>query len=121
MVCFYFVYLLIMYFNPRIEAWLYKVTNTTSPEYKSELHAINGESKSYSVVPTDHKDDSAKEKTQSDQEDEKNDGEKRFPEDQKEERADDKEGRRGGDESTDDDRDEHDDADIKDSRGLNGK
>lgn len=45
MVCFYSIYLLIMYFNPRIEAWLYRVTNTTSPEYKSELHASNGNGK----------------------------------------------------------------------------
>ena len=34
-----------MYFNPRIEAWLYRITNTTSPEYKSELHASNGNGK----------------------------------------------------------------------------
>ena len=31
-----------MYFNPRIEAWLYKITNSNSPEYKSELHLSNG-------------------------------------------------------------------------------
>jgi len=31
-----------MYFNPRIEAWLYKITNSNSPEYKSDLHASNG-------------------------------------------------------------------------------
>ena len=31
-----------MYFNPRIEAWLYKITNTNSPEFKSDLHASNG-------------------------------------------------------------------------------
>ena len=42
MVCSYSIYLIIMYFNPRIEAWLYKITNTNSPEYKSELHASNG-------------------------------------------------------------------------------
>lgn len=31
-----------MYFNPRIEAWLYKITKTNSPEFKSDLHASNG-------------------------------------------------------------------------------
>lgn len=38
MVSFYTVYLLIMYFNPKIEAYLYKITKTTTPEYKSDLH-----------------------------------------------------------------------------------
>ena len=42
MVCFYSVYLLMMYFNPRIEAWLYKITKTKSPEFKSQLHEENG-------------------------------------------------------------------------------
>ena len=42
MSCSYSIYLIIMYFNPRIEAWLYKITNTSSPEYKSDLHASNG-------------------------------------------------------------------------------
>lgn len=41
MVSFYSVYLVIMYFNPRIEAYLYKVTKTTTPEYKSDLHEQN--------------------------------------------------------------------------------
>lgn len=58
MVCFYSVYLLIMYFNPRIEAWLYKVTNTTSPEYKSELHATNGKKNGYSQLAADDTTDS---------------------------------------------------------------
>ena len=31
-----------MYFNPRIEVWLYRITNTNSPEFKSDLHASNG-------------------------------------------------------------------------------
>ena len=42
MSCSYLTYLIIMYFNPRIEAWLYKITNTNSPEFKSDLHALNG-------------------------------------------------------------------------------
>ena len=42
MSCSYLIYLIIMYFNPRIEAWLYKITNTNSPEFKSDLHALNG-------------------------------------------------------------------------------
>ena len=42
MSCSYSIYLIIMYFNPRIEAWLYKITNTNSPEFKSDLHASNG-------------------------------------------------------------------------------
>ena len=41
MSCSYSIYLTIMYFNPRIEAWLYKITNTNSPEFKSDLHASN--------------------------------------------------------------------------------
>ena len=47
-----------MYFNPRIEAWLYKVTNTTSPEYKSELHATNGKKNGYSQLASDDATDS---------------------------------------------------------------
>ena len=31
-----------MYFNPRIEAWLHKITKTSTPEFKSDLHASNG-------------------------------------------------------------------------------
>ena len=42
MSCSYSMYLIIMYFNLRIEAWLYKITNTNSPEFKSDLHASNG-------------------------------------------------------------------------------
>ena len=42
MSCSYSMYLIIMYFNPRIEAWLYKITNTNSPQFKSDLHASNG-------------------------------------------------------------------------------
>jgi len=42
MSCSYSIYLIIMYFNPRIAAWLYKRTNTNSPEFKSDLHASNG-------------------------------------------------------------------------------
>ena len=42
MSCSYSIYLIIMYFNPRIEAWLYEITNTNSPEFKSDLHASNG-------------------------------------------------------------------------------
>ncbi|XP_067019283.1 sodium/potassium/calcium exchanger 4-like [Acropora muricata] len=42
MSCSYAIYLIIMYFNPRIEAWLYKITKTNSPEFKSDLHASNG-------------------------------------------------------------------------------
>lgn len=51
-----------MYFNPRIEAWLYKVTKTKSPEYKSELHASNGKGQGYSQLPEDeeHKQDQGK-------------------------------------------------------------
>ena len=30
-----------MYFNPRIEAWLYRITKTSSPKFKSDLHAVN--------------------------------------------------------------------------------
>ncbi|XP_068688983.1 sodium/potassium/calcium exchanger 4-like [Montipora foliosa] len=41
MVCSYSIYLVIMYFNPRIEAWLYRITNTSSPKFKSDLHAVN--------------------------------------------------------------------------------
>ena len=44
--CFYFVYLLAMYFNSRIEAWLHRITDTKNPEFKSQRHAeangING-------------------------------------------------------------------------------
>lgn len=69
MVCFYSVYLLIMYFNPRIEAWLYKITNTNSPEYKSELHATNGKKNGYSQLAADDTTDSeAKGREENDEE-----------------------------------------------------
>ena len=42
MSCSYSIYLIIMHFNPRIESWLYKITNTNSPEFKSALHASIG-------------------------------------------------------------------------------
>ncbi|XP_078371659.1 sodium/potassium/calcium exchanger 4-like [Oculina patagonica] len=79
MVCFYSIYLLIMFFNPRIEAWLYKVTNTTSPEYKSELHATNGKKNGYSQVPTDDAEDSES-KEPAEEGEEKSDVEKKAPE-----------------------------------------
>lgn len=68
-----------MFFNPRIEAWLYKVTNTTSPEYKSELHATNGKKNGYSQVPTDDAEDSESKEPEGDGE-EKSDVEKEAPE-----------------------------------------
>ena len=78
MVCFYSIYLLIMYFNPRIEAWLYKVTKTKSPEYKSELHASNGKGQAYSQLPEDeeHEQDEGK--------DEEKNVEKETPDKEKE-------------------------------------
>ena len=66
MVCFYSIYLLIMYFNPRIEEWLYKITNTTSPEFKSDLHASNGKNDGYSEVPTGEDDETKVEKEKTD-------------------------------------------------------
>ena len=69
MVCFYSVYLLIMFFNPRIEAWLYKITKTNSPEYKSELHATNGKKNGYSQLAADDTTDSeAKGREENDEE-----------------------------------------------------
>ncbi|EDO32048.1 predicted protein, partial [Nematostella vectensis] len=50
MVSFYSVYLLIMYFNPRIEAYLYRVTKTTTPEYKSDLHEQKATKTKYDPV-----------------------------------------------------------------------
>ena len=80
MVSFYSVYLLIMYFNPRIEAWLYKITKTSSPEYKSDLHASNGngngkkqEKQGYEQVPSE---DDAKKVQSGRPEDEKESREK---------------------------------------------
>lgn len=61
MVSFYSVYLLIMYFNPNIEAYLYKVTKTTTPEFKSDLHeqqVKNGNNRSY--APLEEKKDDEK-------------------------------------------------------------
>ena len=66
MVCSYSIYLVIMYFNPGIERWLYKITNTSSPEYKSDLHASNGtsngKSEGYSKLATEEGNASEKEK-----------------------------------------------------------
>ncbi|XP_074617599.1 sodium/potassium/calcium exchanger 4-like isoform X3 [Acropora palmata] len=65
MVCSYSMYLVIMYFNPGIERWLYKITNTSSPEYKSDLHASNGtsndKSEGYSKLATEEGNASEKE------------------------------------------------------------
>ena len=44
MVLSFSIYLLVMYFNPRIEAWLYRITNTSRPELKSDLDALNANS-----------------------------------------------------------------------------
>ena len=99
MVCFYSIYLLIMYFNPRIEAWLYKVTKTKSPEYKSELHASNGKGQAYSQLPEDE----AQEQDQG--KDEKNDVEKETP---------DKENDSG-------DKPKEDKDESKDVKGYSGK
>jgi len=80
MACSYSIYLLIMYFNPRIEAWLYKVTNTTRPEYKSDVHASNGNNNGYSQVPNDEADESEKDVIKADED---KDVEKGTPEEEK--------------------------------------
>lgn len=67
-----------MFFNPRIEAWLYKVTNTTSPEYKSELHATNGKKNGYSQLPSDETAESES-KDEDEKDEEKTDVEKQEP------------------------------------------
>ena len=104
MSCSYSIYLIIMYFNPRIEAWLYRMTNTNSPEYKSDLHASNGikannngyqkiadeeqslsEGKEKKPLSTNEQTSSAKETTE-----EKGDGKKKGKQrDQQEERKED--------------------------------
>ena len=104
MSCSYSIYLIIMYFNPRIEAWLYRMTNTNSPEYKSDLHASNGikannngyqkiadeeqslsEGKEKKPLSTNEQTSSAKETTE-----EKGDGKKKGTQrDQQEERKED--------------------------------
>ena len=86
MVCFYSVYLLIMYFNPRIEGWLYKVTKTTSPEYKSELHATNGKKNGYSQIAADDTTDSES-KGQDENSEEKNDAKKETPDQENEDQG----------------------------------
>ena len=104
MTCSYSMYLIIMYFNPRIEAWLYKITNTNSPDFKSDLHASNGikasnngyqkiadeekshgEEKEKKPLSTNEQTNSAKETTE-----EKRDGKKEEKQrDQQEERKED--------------------------------
>ena len=39
-----------MFFNPRIEAWLYRITNTSNPEFKSDLDALNGNRKTTDIT-----------------------------------------------------------------------
>jgi len=93
-----------MYFNPRIEACIYKITNSNSPEFKSDLHASNGikannngyqkiadeeqshsEGKEKKPLGTNEQANSAKETTE-----EKGDGKKEEKQrDQQEERKDD--------------------------------
>ena len=80
MSCSYSIYLIIMYFNPRIEAWLYKITNTNSPEYKSDLHASNGikaNSNGYQKIGDEEQSNSrgeTEEKEQDEQDERKEDG-----------------------------------------------
>ncbi|XP_068722403.1 sodium/potassium/calcium exchanger 4-like [Montipora capricornis] len=73
MVCSYSLYLVIMFFNPRIEKWLYRITNTTSPEFKSDLHASNetnsAKNEGYSKLAIDEKVETSEE--DNDQEPEK--------------------------------------------------
>lgn len=104
MVCFYSLYLLIMFFNPRIEAWLYKVTNTTSPEYKSELHATNDKKNGYSQLSTDDAADSESKELDENGE-EKSDVEKEAPEK----------------ESEDQGKSTQEEGDSKDHKGISGK
>ena len=104
MVCFYSVYLLIMYFNPRIEAWLYKVTNTNSPEYKSELHATNGKKNGYSQLAADDTTDSES-KRRDENDEEKTDAGKETTEK----------------ESKDQEQSKKEEAAIKDHKGYPGK
>jgi len=93
-----------MFFNPRIEAWLYKVTNTNSPEYKSELHATNGKKNGYSQLAADDKTDSES-KGQDENGEEKNDADKETTD---KETKDQEQGRQ-------------EDAAIKESKGFVGK
>ena len=74
MVCFYSVYLLIMYFNPRIEKWLYKVTKTRCPEFKSQLHEKNGKV-SYNPLATEdqEEEDNKKKKEEADKQNQDSD------------------------------------------------
>ena len=104
MVSFYSVYLLIMYFNPRIEAWLYKVTNTTSPEYKSELHAINGKKNGYSQLAADDTTESES-KGLDENGEEKNDADKETPDK----------------ETKDQEQSKQDEATTKERKGFEGK
>lgn len=93
-----------MYFNPRIEAWLYKVTNTTSPEYKSELHATNGKKNGYSQLAGDDTTDSES-KAQDENGEEKNDAEKETPDK----------------ESEDQEQSKQEEGAIKERKGFSGK
>ncbi|XP_068688374.1 sodium/potassium/calcium exchanger 4-like isoform X2 [Montipora foliosa] len=65
MACSYSIYIIIMYFNKRIEAWVYKITNTGSPEFKSDLHASNGIGKAinngYENIASEEKEESQEE------------------------------------------------------------
>ena len=39
-----------MFFNPRIEAWLYRITNTSNLEFKSDLDALNGNNNTNNII-----------------------------------------------------------------------
>lgn len=85
MSCSYSIYLIIMYFSPRIEAWLYKITNTNSPEYKSDLHASNGikaNNNGYQKIGDEEQSNSreeTEEKEQDEQDERKEDGGEKQP------------------------------------------
>ena len=93
-----------MFFNPRIEAWLYKVTNTNSPEYKSELHATNGKKNGYSQLAADDTTDSES-KGRDENDEEKTDAGKETSEK----------------ESKDQEQSKQEEAPIKDHKGFPGK
>lgn len=100
-----------MFFNPRIEAWLYRITNTSNPEFKSDLDALNGNNKTNNIISSY----------------EKMVDEKSYGIQEKEKKSDDTENNQDAEKETDEDKEdgkeqeEKNDRQKEETQPLNGK
>ena len=102
-----------MFLNQRIEAWLYRITNTSNPEFKSDLDALNRNENSKTINTTFSY--------------EKMVDEKNYRIQEKEKKSDGTENNRDAEKETDEDkadgkeREEKNDKQKEETQPLNGK